>query len=83
MNKNHPTTAGKVLKQLMFKHDINESQLSHLTGVSKSNISRLKNDPQCNQHHQTPEIALTDSQFFEIFTKKYTEWIKNKSTSPH
>ena len=111
MNKNHPTNAGRVLKQLMFKHDINESQLSHITGVSKSNISRLKNDPQCNptmntlipiakhfeitvseligeeckcnEYHQKPEIALTDNQFFEIFTKKYIEWIQDKSTSPH
>lgn len=39
---------GKVLKQLMYEHDIDETALSKLSGVSKSNISRMKNDPHSN-----------------------------------
>ncbi len=40
--------AGLQLKKLMNEADIDDLRLSQLTGVAKSNISRLKNDPDSN-----------------------------------
>ena len=39
---------GKVLRRLLYERGIDEATLSTVTGVSKSNISRMKNDSQSN-----------------------------------
>lgn len=45
--------AGKVLVQMMFRFNIDETRLSKHTGVSISNISRMKNDPTSNPTYAT------------------------------
>lgn len=45
--------AGAVLVQMMARFNIDETRLSKYTGVSISNISRMKNDPSSNPTYGT------------------------------
>lgn len=63
MKKNHPIQARKILKQLMFTHNLTESQLAKSTGVSISNLSRLLNNPYCNP---TINTLIPIAQYFNV-----------------
>lgn len=53
VQEHHQHKAGEMLRLLLYLHGIDETELSRLTGVSRSNISRLKNDPSSNPTFST------------------------------